>query len=191
MPQREITIHSGEARLEGVLALPEDAGPFPAVVVCHPHPQYGGSMDNNVVAAAAGSLLERGIAAVLFNFRGAGRSDGVPGNRDEALVDVVSALEQAAQFEELDAGRIGLAGYSFGAGAAAAVAGASVPALALISLPLSMAEDARGTLTAFTGPLLLLSGDEDEGSNEAGLRALAAACAGGAEVQIVPGADHF
>ena len=49
----------------------------------------------------------------------------------------------------------------------------------------------RAVLTAFPGPLLLVSGDRDEGSAEAGLRELAAASAGSADVQIVSGADHF
>jgi len=40
---------SGGLSLEGVLALSQGTGPFPAVIVCHPHPLYGGSMDNNVV----------------------------------------------------------------------------------------------------------------------------------------------
>jgi len=196
MPQeRAITIESGTSRLEGVLLLPdgsaEGAGPFPAVVICHPHPQYGGSMHNNVVSGAATGLLEHGVAALLFNFRGVGGGDGVPGDRDEAQLDALAALDCAARLEELDADRVALAGYSFGAGTAGAVARASIPALALISVPLTMLERARDVLVAFPGPLLLLSGDCDEGSEEAGLRELAAASAGSPEVHMVAGADHF
>ena len=189
--QRAITIESGEASLEGVLLLPDGAAPFPAVVICHPHPQYGGSMHNNVLSAAAGGLLERGVAALLFNFRGVGSSDGVPGDRDAARLDALAALAFAARLQELDAERVALAGYSFGAGVAAAVAQASIPALALISLPLGMVEEARALLTAFPGPLLLLSGDRDEGSKEAGLRELAVASAGSPELRMIAGADHF
>ena len=190
--QRAITIESGEASLEGVLLLPDGAAPFPAVVICHPpHPQYGGSMHNNVLSAAAAGLIERGVATVLFNFRGVGGSEGVPGDRDEAQADARAALDFAAQLEELDAERVALAGYSFGAGTAAAVAQASIPALALISLPLGMVEDARALLTAFPGPLLLLSGDRDGGSEETGLRELATASARSPDVRMVAGADHF
>ena len=189
--QRAITIESGEASLEGVLLLPDGAAPFPAVVICHPHPQYGGSMHNNVLSAAAAGLIERGVATVLFNFRGVGGSEGVSGDRDEAQADARAALDFAAQLEELDAERVALAGYSFGAGTAAAVAQASIPALALISLPLGMVEDARALLTAFPGPLLLLSGDRDGGSEETGLRELATASAGSPDVRMVAGADHF
>ena len=196
MPQeRAVTIPSGAASLEGVLLLPDGAAagaaPLPAVVICHPHPQYGGSMHNNVLSGAAAGLLEHGIAALLFNFRGVGGSEGVPGDREEAQLDALAALDFAAQLEELDADRIALAGYSFGAGAAAAVARASIPALALISVPLTVIERAREALEAYPGPLLLLSGDRDEGSEEAALRELAAASAGSPEVQMVSGADHF
>ena len=200
MPQRRITIESDGASLEGVLTLPEGAGgvsphaeggPFPAVVICHPHPQYGGSMHNNVVAAVASSVVARGIAALMFNFRGVGGSDGVPGDRDEAHTDTTNVLAYTAALDEVDADRVGLAGYSFGAGTAVGVVSDALPALALVSLPLMMAEGAHDALAAYAGPLLLISGSEDEGSNEAGLQALAESCAGEASVRVVAGADHF
>ena len=204
MPQRRITIESDGANLEGVLTLPEGASgvspragtgpharPVPAVVICHPHPQYGGSMHNNVVATVASSVVARGIAAVMFNFRGVGASDGVPGDPDEARTDVTTVLAYAAALDEIDADRVALAGYSFGAGTAVGVVSDPLPALALISLPLMMAEGANDTLGTYSGPLLLISGSDDEGSNEDGLRALAESCAGEATVRVVAGADHF
>ncbi|MXW34578.1 MAG: hypothetical protein F4Z60_02920 [Chloroflexi bacterium] len=191
MPQRRVTIESDGASLEGVVTTPDGAGPFPAVVICHPHPQYGGSMHNNVVAAVASSVVARGIAAVMFNFRGVGGSDGVPGDQGEARTDATTVLAYAAALDDVDGDRVGLAGYSFGAGTAVGGAGEGLPALALVSLPLMMAEGAHDTLAAYSGPLLLISGSEDEGSNEAGLQALAESCAGEATVRVVAGADHF
>ena len=70
MPETRLTVGSAGAALEARLQLPEGEGPFPAAVVCHPHPLYGGSMDNNVVAAISAGLRARGLAALLFNFRG-------------------------------------------------------------------------------------------------------------------------
>jgi alpha/beta superfamily hydrolase len=58
MQQQRITFPSGSLKLEGILYLPEGNGPFPGVVVCHPHPLYGGSMDNNVVDAVCGALVQ-------------------------------------------------------------------------------------------------------------------------------------
>ena len=194
MPQTRITIDSSGVSLEGVLELPDSAAaesPCAAVVICHPHPLYGGSMDNNVVAAVASALRQRGIGTLMFNFRGVGRSDGAPGDRDEALVDARAVLAFAAGLDEVDETRVGLAGYSFGSGVAAAAAASSIPALALIALPVSMADEGRGALAAYENPLLLLSGSADNGSNEEGLRELAESTGGPASVEIVPGADHF
>src|SRR5579884_1047828 len=96
MPETCLTIPAGDITLEGVLDAPEGDGPFPAVVVCHPHPQYGGDMSNNVVLAAVRGLRGRGIGSLRFNFRGVGRSGGSyaagAGERD----DVRAALAHAA-----------------------------------------------------------------------------------------------
>ena len=191
MPETRLTVGSAGAALEARLQLPEGEGPFPAAVVCHPHPLYGGSMDNNVVAAISAGLRARGLAALLFNFRGVGASEGSPGDRAEALADVRAALGCAAGLGALDGARIGLAGYSFGSAVAAEAASPAVPALALVALPLSMAGPARGALAACAGPLLLLSGSADGGSGADGLRALAEGAGGPARVAIEPGADHF
>ena len=191
MPERRLTVGSAGAALEARLQLPGGAGPFAAAVVCHPHPLYGGSMDNDVVAAVSAGLRARGLAALLFNFRGVGASEGAPGDRGEALADVRAVLAQAADLGDLDGARIGLAGYSFGSAVAAEAASPAVPALALVSLPLSMAGPARGALAAYAGPLLLLSGSGDGGSGADGLRALAGGAGGPARVAIEPGADHF
>ena len=191
MPQVPLTIDSAGVALEGVLQLPDGEGPFGAVVVCHPHPLYGGAMDNNVVAAASAGLRARRLAALLFNFRGVGASEGDAGDRDEALADARAVLARAATLDEIDGERLGLAGYSFGSAVAAAAAAPSIAALALIALPLSMAGESADALAAYAGPLLLLSGSEDGGSDAEGLRALAATTAGSAQVEIEAGADHF
>ena len=54
--------------LEGTLSAPDGDGPHPAVVICHPHPRFGGDMHTNVVSAVADALVQRGIAAIRFNF---------------------------------------------------------------------------------------------------------------------------
>ena len=193
MPRRPLTIETSGARLEGELQTPDDSeGPFPCVVICHPHPQYGGSMHNNVVYAVAAGCIQQGIAALLFNFRGAGGSDGEPGDRGEAQADALEVLSFAATLEEVDSERVALAGYSFGAGTAAAVVtGAQPRALALVALPTSMVEDGGEALRSFDGPLLLLSGDRDRGSGEGDLRELLAGREAEAQIEIQPGADHF
>ena len=87
-------------------------------VICHPHPQHGGTMDNKVVQTLARALLQLGYRAVRFNFRGVGASDGA---WDEGRGEVDDALAVAAALRE--AGRpLVLAGFSFGGYVAAAAA---------------------------------------------------------------------
>ena len=108
-------------------------------------------MDNNVVVAIAMSLQARGLAALTFNFRGVGSSQGSYDSGAGEQDDVLAAIDFAGT---LDAVRqVALAGYSFGARMAASVAGESVPALAFIALPTSRPQYVAN-LKAYEGPLL-------------------------------------
>jgi len=83
-------------------------------VVCHPHPQFGGTLDNKVVQTVARACLELGWASVRFNFRGIGASEGAwdegRGEVDDALA-VLSAWRANDEFAGLP---LLLAGFSFG-----------------------------------------------------------------------------
>jgi alpha/beta superfamily hydrolase len=92
--------------------------PRGVAVICHPHPQHGGTMDNKVVQTLARALLQLGYRAVRFNFRGVGASAGA---WDEGRGEVDDALAVVAALRE--AGRpLVLAGFSFGGYVAAAAA---------------------------------------------------------------------
>jgi hypothetical protein len=180
---RRVTFPSGDLTLEGVLHVP-DATPAPGAVVCHPHPQHGGDMENNVVTAACRALAERGFAALRFNFRGTGASDGVfddgRGERD----DVAAALNYLASLPGVDAKRVGLIGYSFGAMMAAEAASGELRALALISPPLAYS-DLR---VAWGCPALVLGGEEDAIAPTDRLRVVGEQP--GVELVLVRDADH-
>lgn len=89
---------------------PEGKPVLGTAVVCHPHPQFGGTMDNKVVQTLARSFVQLGWRAVRFNFRGVGQSaghwDGGVGEIDDASA-VLQAFDQADQ-------PLALAGFSFG-----------------------------------------------------------------------------
>lgn len=194
MPALSVTFASGDLSLEGMLHLPTGAGPFPAVAVCHPHPRYGGDMHNNVVSAAVSGLTARGVAALRFNFRGVGRSDGDHGGSGEEADDVRAALAYLASRPEVDSARVGLAGYSFGAGMALRVAATGQPkltGLVLVSLPLMMAGDAAATLAQVPCPVLLVSGDQDHICPLEELEAAAEEAGAHVRVQPVEETDHF
>lgn len=192
MRETRVTIPCGEITLEGSLLAPHDGDlSRGVVVVCHPHPQYGGSMHNNVVLAIAAGLTERGLAALRFNFRGVHGSSGEHGGGEPEQADVLAALDFTAALPDVEPGRVALAGYSFGAAQAAAVAHAGIPALALVSLPLRAAPEPDSPLAAYEHPLLLLAGERDQACTPEALRAVAEQLPGARDVQIVPGADHF
>lgn len=178
-----ITFQSGELTLEGALHLPGQT-PAPGVVVCHPHPLYGGDMDNNVVMAACEALVDRGIAALRFNFRGAGNSQGEHDNGDGECDDIRGALAHLRSLPEIDKGRIGLVGYSFGAVVAAEVASGDLRALGLVSPPLEVAD----IKVAWGCPALIIGGDMDHLAPPERLEVVAQSP--GVEVFIVSGADH-
>jgi len=190
MSDERITIGIDGLKLEGLLQLPEAPRPLPGAVVCHPHPLYGGDMWNDVVEQVCQELLTRGIAALRFNFRGTGGSEGAHGGGTGERDDVWSALDLLRTRPEVDRGRLGLAGYSFGAGVALnAGPAAGVRALAAISVPPRMVDFTA--MQGFEIPLLLIAGDRDEFAPAEELRRLAIALGPRTQTLIVPGADHF
>lgn len=179
-----LTIPSpGNVQLEGLLHLPQQTGAFAAMVVCHPHPLYGGDMHNPVVQALCRAGLRAGFAVLRFNFRGTGGSTGVHEGGKVEADDVRAAAAFLAEREEVSSVDV-LAGYSFGA--MMAVAAADVArALLLVSPPLGMAASDRLPEV----PLLALTGDMDDYVDVAALRA--ALSSPESDLVVAEGADHF
>ena len=188
--------------LDAALELPAvSEGPVPCVVLLHPHPLYGGDRRNNVVRALAEGALASGVAALSFDFRGVGASEGSHdegrGERDDAR----AALAAAAARPEVDESRIALAGYSFGGGVAGGVVadalaggGAGPSALALVAAPMPPPDEVAAALSGYAGPLLLACGQEDRFCSAEALSALEAGrAARGSETEmlVAGGIDHF
>ena len=111
-------IGGGEVYLEGLLEIPLTDGILPCVVICHPNPRGGGNMFNNVVDGVSQSLNSNGIATLRFNFRGVGSSTGEFGDGTSEVFDAIRVLEHTSSLNTVDGSRIGVMGYSFGAGVA-------------------------------------------------------------------------
>lgn len=164
------------------------AGERGAAVVAPPHPLYGGTIDNPVVAACVRGLHHAGLATLAFNFRGVEGSEGQATEQLGAAVD-----DYHAALEHLTSQARGpylAAGYSFGAGAALLAAGsdARVAGVVLLAPPVGMlrTED----LAAFAGPVLVVVGDDDEYAPLGQLQPLLAArpdCA----LELIKDTDHF
>ena len=132
--ERAFSFVSGGLELDGMLH--EGEGQLAAIVL-HPHPLYGGDMDNHVVLALRAAFADAGATTLRFNFRGAGRSHGVhDAGRGEAD-DARAAMRELRDLRP--ACRMVLAGYSFGAQVAAAVASAErLAGLVLVSPPVAL-----------------------------------------------------
>src|SRR5688500_19871129 len=91
----------------------ESASGSPIALVLHPHPQFGGTMNNQVVYALYYMFAERGFSVLRFNFRGVGRSQGYFDNGPGELADAASALDWL-QMHNPDSSSCWIAGVSFG-----------------------------------------------------------------------------
>jgi alpha/beta superfamily hydrolase len=189
--EARIRLPSGELSLEGVLAIPEGIGPFPAVIVCHPHPLYGGSMDNNVVNKLCEALARASLVSFKFNFRGVGGSEGEFGHGMGEQEDVGAAISFVTMVREVDSERIGLAGYSAGAGFALPIGfkSAQIKALAAISPPLSIFD--FDFLKDCLKPKLLISGGRDGFTPPSQFLEFCQNLPDPRECHNIDGADHF
>ena len=109
----EIFIPGPAGRLEGKYYKNPKFG-SPVAIVLHPHPQYGGTMNNKVVQKAYNIFLENGFSVIKINFRGVGKSDGVFDNGQGELSDAAAALDWIER-ENLDYSQCWVSGFSFGA----------------------------------------------------------------------------
>jgi alpha/beta superfamily hydrolase len=99
-------------RLESLLEEPEDRDPIEAVLVCHPHPLFGGTMHNKVVYRIARALRKTGCVVLRFNFRGVNLSEGTHAGGSGEVEDARAALDWLrSRYPDLP---YSLAGFSFG-----------------------------------------------------------------------------
>jgi alpha/beta superfamily hydrolase len=182
---------SGGPLLEGVLHLPNDTGPFPAAVVCHPHPLMGGRMDNTVVVAVCRELAARGWAALRFNFRGAGRSEGSFDEGRGEMDDVSGAVNFLSAQAEVDTGRLAVAGYSFGAEVGLRHTARDSRISWLVGIALVRDHYADPFLDADPRPKLFIAGKHDPWAPPDALREYVARLNPPKTVHVISGTDHF
>ncbi len=189
MRREHTTIPCNDISLEAVWHFPEAKAPWPAVVVCHPHPLYGGTMSSNVVFGICQALAERAIAALRFNFRGVGKSGGEFGEGITEQEDVRAALDFALSTDGIDKERIGLVGYSFGGGVALPVAikDERVKMLALVSPALS--EGGWEGLKRYARPKFIIAGENDFVIPQEKFLKLTGDMP--EQYRVIAGADHF
>lgn len=181
----------GDIFLEGELKLPQGKGPFPVVVVCHPHPLHGGDMHSNVVIAICQALSRHLVATFKFNFRGVGNSGGTYGEGIAEQEDVKAALTFVLSTTDIDTHRIGLVGYSFGAGVALPVAVQDERIHSMVLVSPALSDTAWEQLKGCNKSKLVVIGDADFVIPLERFQQYIKSIAEPGQYRIVEGADHF
>jgi alpha/beta superfamily hydrolase len=188
MPSQQLVLTTtDDLRLEAEIATPE--GPSTATaVLCHPHPQYGGTMRSIVISALFDALPAAGVSCLRFNFRGVERSTGTHDEGRGELLDVQAALDTAATARGA-AEPLLLAGWSFGADMTLATHDARLAGWLAIAPPLRFAAE-FGAVAADARPKQLVLGQHDEFRDPASVVAATEEW-NATDIEVIPGASHF
>jgi uncharacterized protein len=159
-PQATLLLEGPAGQLEVLTTYPDSARTPPAIaVICHPHPLFGGTLNNKVVTTLARSFQMLGLSTLRFNFRGVGKSQGQYDQGNGETKDLLALLEWLKIACPDSA--IWLAGFSFGAYVAARGA-KEWPVEQLICVAPPIENFPFKTLPPFTCPWLVIQGDKDE-----------------------------
>ena len=176
-----------EARVED----PLEPGATPRVVgvVCHPHPLYGGTMQNKVVHTAARAMQEAGAATVRFNFRGVGASEGRHDQGVGELADALAVIDWTRRHFDCDA--LWLGGFSFGAATALQAAARGARPVKLVTIAPPVGRIITEPVPRPGCPWLIVQGDEDELVDVEAVRSWARGFVPEPELTVIAGAEHF
>jgi len=190
--RESLLIPSGNIRLEAVCGYDPGTSTGPGVVICHPHPLMGGSMENNVVEALFEEFAARGFLALAFNFRGTGASGGAHEGGEGEIRDVQAALNWLGAQQRTRRHRLGVLGYSFGAWIGLQAAHrdpAGIPLAGAVAPPLGMLP--FDFLSEYPGFLFFVLGDRDPYCPARKEADLLAGTPGRRQGRVIRGADHF
>lgn len=156
---QKMTLDGPAGDLEALLETPSSGQCVGSVVVCHPHPVHGGTMQNKVTHTLARSFVGLGHRALRFNFRGVNESAGTFDEGRGELQDVLTAVRWL-QHHHADS-ELWLAGFSFGAAMAVRAAVDCQPA-GLVSVAPAISRFSDDLLKLPECPWLIVHGDQDE-----------------------------
>jgi alpha/beta superfamily hydrolase len=171
-------------RLEGDLLSPADA--IGTAVVCHPHPLYGGSRQDAVVASITRAFVGAGRRVLRFDFRGTGGSQGAHDGGAAERDDLRAAIDA------VDPGEDGLviAGYSFGADIALSVDHPAADRWVVVAPPLALFGTDDLVAISDPRPVTVIAAAHDQFNSPADLEPKMAGWVN-ATLQVVESADHF
>ena len=187
---QKIFIDGPVGKLETVLAEPDSEFKRGIAVIAHPHPLYGGTMDNKVIHTLSKALFKLGFITVKFNYRGVGKSEGNYGDGQGEIEDVIAVVKTIQ--DKFDAQTYNLplllAGFSFGGAVQAHVAKVLNPQSVIMVAP-SVAHFQAPSISSYVERVLIIQGDQDE---VVPLKMILDwASAQDIPVVVIPGAEHF
>ncbi len=189
----EVIFNGPEGRLEGRYHHSKLTN-APIAILLHPHPQYGGTMNNRVVFQAYQAFTRRGFSALRFNFRGVGRSRGAYDEGLGELSDAAAALDWLQSCNP-DAPQCWIGGFSFGAwiGMQLLMRRPEITSFISIAPPASMYDFTFLAPCPCSG--LFVHGDADQQVSEDSVAQLAEHLSNQRGVtidyRVIKGADHF
>jgi hypothetical protein len=185
---QRLDIAGPAGKLESIFEFPGDGEILGSAVVCHPHPQHGGTMHNKVAHTLARAFVRSGFAVLRFNFRGTEGSEGEYDHGNGELEDALAAMDWIRDRQpDLP---LWLAGFSFGA--AIAVRAAVEQRIAgLVSVAPAIYRFAGTLVGQPECPWLIIQGDEDELVAVDETVEWVDSLAPGPELLIMTGAEHF
>jgi uncharacterized protein len=181
---------AGQAgRLEALIEEPEDREPLEAAVVCHPHPQFGGTMHNKVVYRLARGLRKSGCVVLRFNFRGVNLSEGEYadgiGETEDARVALQAIAERYPGLPQL------AAGFSFGSRVALRLAASERDIKRVIALGFPTRLPDRQYVHDVGAPKYFIQSTHDEYGPAADMQAFFETLPQPKSLEWIPAADHF
>ena len=186
--QTTILIDGPVGKLEVGLSVPTTLDQRSVGLVCHPLPIEGGTMNNKVVTTLVRAFNECGMAAVRFNFRGVGKSEGEFDHAVGEVDDCLAVLDYVQQ--RFPGVPVSLSGFSFGSYIAAKVAQQHNPeCLISIAPPVNLKLYDFETLIPAHFPWLVVQGDQDEVVSAADVAAWAKRA--GVEFHEMENVSHF
>ena len=185
---QRLDIPGPAGKLESIFEFPGDGEILGSAVVCHPHPQHGGTMHNKVAHTLARAFVRSGFAVLRFNFRGTEGSEGEYDHGNGELEDALAAMDWIRDRQpDLP---LWLAGFSFGA-AIAIRAAVEQHIAGLVSVATAIYRFAGNLVGQPECPWLIIQGDEDELVAVDETVEWVDSLAPGPELLIMTGAEHF
>ena len=191
MPRRieSLFVRGPAGRIEAIIEEPEDRDPAEAALVCHPHPQHGGTMHTKAVYRTARGLRRAGCVVLRFNYRGVNLSEGEYDNGVGELEDARAAL--SLLLNRYPALPVTIAGFSFGSRITLQLGCELGYPLRLIAVGFPTVYKDRSYLENCTIPRYFVQSSNDEFGPIAELRPIVEALSGERRLVVIEAADHY